>query len=117
MALQVIILNIFFEQCNENKIKLFFLHPHSSNQTQPLDLGIFYLHKDKIISFSFFKENDQIIREKIKSLHSSFHSVASPDHIQGAFEAAGAVYELGDNSLYLIIHWSKKFATKIKSIS
>lgn len=35
------------------------------------------------------------------------------EHIHGAFEAAGAVYELPNKTIYLIIHWAKDFATKL----
>ena len=65
------------------------------------------MHKEKIRKYSF-DDDDKIINDKIKSLLDSFHSVASLGHIQGAFEAAGAVYELGDRSLCPIVHGQLK---------
>lgn len=104
----------FFEVCEENMIKVFFLPAHSSNQTQPLDLGIFHLHKEKIRCLTLNdNDTDKVIKAKLRSLYSSFQSIATLEHIQGAFEAAGAVYELSNKTIYSIIHWSKDFATKL----
>lgn len=35
------------------------------------------------------------------------------EHIQGDFEAAGAVYKLPNKTIYLVIHWAKDFATNL----
>lgn len=37
-----------FDACQANNIKIFFIPPHSSNQTQMLDLGMFHLHKQNV---------------------------------------------------------------------
>ena len=101
-----------FKLCNENFIKIFFLPPHSSNQTQPLDLVVFHLHKDKIRKFFSLDVEDKFLIDKLDELYSCFQSIATLHNIKASFEAAGAIYEIGD-SFYPIIRFSKDFATHL----
>ena len=57
------------EYWDSKKVKvvvLYSLPPHSSNQTQPLDLGIFHLHKNDLLKFIILGEDEKAIIEKIK---------------------------------------------------
>lgn len=103
-----------YRLCTLHSIKIFFLPPHSSNQTQPLDLVVFHLHKDKIRHYIKLESDDSNLGEKLKLLYSAFQSIATLDHIQGSFEAAGAIYE-GSDTLTPIVHFNRNFATHILS--
>lgn len=103
-----------YRLCNENNIKIFFLPPHSSNQTQPLDLVVFHLHKDKIRKNLKLEADDIFLMEKLNELLSSFQSIATLNNIKSSFEASGAVYEVG-NSIYPVMHFSRSFATHLLS--
>lgn len=105
----------FFKICNNNNIKIFFLPPHSSHLSQPLDLCLFHLHKNKI-RMLFFNIDDQNVSEKILDLYSSFQMAATVKNIIASFEAAGAVYE-ASGSLVPIIHFSKDFNSKLSKFS
>lgn len=103
-----------YRLCSEHSIKIFFLPPHSSNQTQPLDLVVFHLHKDKIRQFIKLDSEDSMLCEKLKLLYSAFQSIATLQNIQASFEAAGAVYE-SSATLYPIVHFDRNFATHLLS--
>ena len=103
-----------YRVCTMHFIKIFFLPPHSSNQTQPLDLVVFHLHKDKIRHYIKLESDDEKIGEKLQILYATFQSIATIKHIQGSFEAAGAIYE-GSNTLNPIVHFNRNFATHILS--
>lgn len=100
--------------CAENSIKIFFLPPHSSNQTQPLDLVIFHLHKDKIRQHIKIESDDFMLAEKLTHFYSAFQSIAILEHIKASFEAAGAVYDKS-NTLNPIVHFDRNFATHLLS--
>lgn len=100
----------FFQACNDNNIKIFFLPPHSSHLTQPLDLCLFHLHKEKIRRL-FLSIDDENVSEKILDLYSAFQMAANVKNIKSSFEATGAVYE-ASGSIFPIIHFSKDFSTK-----
>lgn len=99
------------KKCYENNVKMFFLPPHSSHETQPLDLLIFHLHKDKIRKLCDDTDGE-VITDKILDLYSTFQSVANVKNIKSSFEASGAVYDIS-NSLFPIKHYSKDFATRL----
>lgn len=103
-----------YRLCSEHSIKIFFLPPHSSNQTQPLDLVVFHLHKEKIRQYIKLESDDSMLGEKLKLLYSAFQSIATLQNIQASFEAAGAVYECS-TTLYPIVHFDRNFATHLLS--
>ncbi len=103
-----------YRLCSENQIKLFFLPPHSSNQTQPLDLVVFHLHKDAIRKLIKIDSDDSQIIDKIEALYSAFQSIATLKSIKGSFEATGAVYE-SSHSVLPILHFDQNFATHLLS--
>lgn len=80
--------DFFLDECVFNKVIPIILAPHSSDQTQMLDLGIFgppkkYISKikpDKFLSSQY----KQIIR-----IINSWQAVATPSNITSAFKQAG----------------------------
>ena len=57
-----------YRLCNEHKITIFFLQPYSSNQTQPLDMVVFHLHKEQIRKYINLENDDSLLAEKLKNL-------------------------------------------------
>lgn len=65
--------NRLYDLCNKNTIKIFFIPPHSSNQTQMLDLATFHSHKENVRSARLFEiTNEDLLVDKVKMLYSSF---------------------------------------------
>lgn len=103
-----------FNACEINNIKLFFLPPHSSNQTQMLDLGMFHLHKQNVRKARLSEvDDDDALLDKIQMLLDSFQRAATYSNVKSAFEAAGVVYELIENSIMPIVQFSKDFTTRL----
>ncbi len=101
-----------FDLCNANTIKIFFIPPHSSNQTQMLDLATFHSHKENVRSARLFDiTNDDLLVDKIQMLYDSFQKAASYKTIISSFEAAGAVFE--PNGCMPIVRFSIDFTTQI----
>lgn len=104
----------FFDLCNANNIKIFFIPPHSSNQTQMLDLVTFHSHKANVRKARLFEiDDDNVLIDKIVMLLDSFQRSATFLNIRSSFEAAGAVYDLLDNYVLPIIRFSIDFTTQI----
>ena len=102
-----------FDLCNANLIKIFFIPPHSSNQTQMLDLATFHAHKENVRSARLFEiTDDDLLVDKIGMLYDSFHKAASYKNVVASFEAAGAVFEPGPNGMP-IVRFSIDFTTQI----
>ena len=47
----------FIDECEERNIKVIFLAPHSSDQTQMLDLGIFGVQKQLMLNIRIPHDN------------------------------------------------------------
>ena len=103
-----------FDACQANNIKIFFIPPHSSNQTQMLDLGMFHLHKQNVRKAKLNEvENDDVLLDKIQMLLDSFQKAATYRNVKSSFEAAGVVYEVIEDSIMPIVQFSKDFTTKL----
>ena len=104
-----------FDACNSHNIKIFFIPPHSSNQTQMLDLALFHSHKEKVRNARLFEiDDDDLLIEKVKMLFDSFQQAASYKTITKAFETAGAVFDPpGPNDCGPIVRFSIDFPTQI----
>ena len=64
-----------YRLCTKYSIKIFFLLPHSSNLSQPLDLVVFHLHKDKIIYHIKLDSDDLDLCEKLRVLYDTFQTL------------------------------------------
>lgn len=103
-----------FELCDENNIRIFFIPAHSSNQTQMLDLGTFHLHKENVRKVKLTEtEDNELLLQKIVLLLDSFQRLATYKNIRGAFEVAGAVFEVSTDNSMPIVCFSKAFTTKL----
>ena len=79
---------IFRQQCEEKRIKILFLVPHSSDQTQPLDLVTFSLFKRYYARSTFNQMISAQSNQMIKMLGAWYQ--ATPPHLNiKAFMAAG----------------------------
>lgn len=106
---------VLFDSCDANNVKIIFIPPHSSNQTQMLDLSMFHIHKENVRQARLFDiDNADLLMDKIEMLFDSFHRAASPPKIKASFAAAGAVYEVCEHYQYFpIIRFSINFTTQI----
>ena len=93
-------------------LKLFLLPPHSSNQLQVLDLGVFAIHKSLIRRLKLEEvENESEIVQIIVKIMNSWISCCTPTNIQSAWRAMGAIYELEGAAVR--IKFSYDFAVKL----
>ena len=78
----------FLDSCTENGVIPLPLPPHSSDQCQPLDLGIFHLQKSKssrmTVDKSLSAQTQQIIR-----MIDSFKQATTISNVISAFRVAG----------------------------
>ena len=93
-------------------LKIFLLPPHSSNQLQVLDLGVFAIHKSLIRKVKLEEvENESEIVQIIVKIMNSWISCCTPTNIQSAWRAMGAIYELEGAAVR--IKFSYDFAVKL----
>ena len=105
---------LFNEVCERLNLRIFWLPPHSSNQLQVLDLGVFGVHKGLIKKCRINEiENESDIVQIIVKIMNSWCSVCTPTNIQSAWRAMGAVYSLNDNDNTVILTFKKEFAIKL----
>ena len=101
-----------FKMCEENNLYVVFLAPHSSNQTQPMDLGIFHVHKEKIRHTNLDSYDDSNFVSAIVQLYNAWQLTATTQNIIGAWKAMGATYEVLPG-MCSIVRFNMDFAIKI----
>ena len=79
----------FLELCTEWDIYPLFEPPNSSDQIQPLDLGIFGVQKNRGIADDKFKSNHS---KQIARMLNSWHYATTPINVINAFKRAGIVH-------------------------
>jgi hypothetical protein len=94
-GLQVHSSDFFLDECTHFNVNSILLPVHSSDQTQPLDLGIFGPQKGerKILPREDLSEQ---VRE-ILQIFCSWQRAAVPPNIVSAFKQAGFLYSLDSN--------------------
>ena len=92
-----------YDLCEEINIRVFFLPSHSSNQTQPLDLGIFHIHKCFIRKNPFHDIDETMLVKRIIDIYSAWTRAAIVENITQAFAAAGAIYYIGGKSYTCVV--------------
>ena len=106
--------NDLYDLCNKNNIKIFFIPPHSSNQTQMLDLATFHSHKENVRKARILDiDNDDLLIDKIIMLYDSFHRSASYSNIISSFETAGVVYDVSESDHRPIVRMSIDHTTRL----
>jgi hypothetical protein len=103
----------FKDICVDLNLCVFYLPPHSSNQTQPLDLGLFHVHKSRIRNTKL-DVDDSLLVERISAIYHSWQSAATSVNITSAWEASGAVFTVGGPS-FTFIRFGKEYASKVSS--
>ena len=100
-----------YEVCKQLNIKIIWLPSHSSHKTQPLDLGIFAIHKFYLRRDKTEDDSSQLVK-RIVDLYNAWQKTATVENITSAFKCAGAYFIAGGPSNTLI-KFSKVFATKV----
>ena len=97
----------FFELCNSVNMKVFFLPAHSSNQTQPLDLGVFHLHKAQIRKQVFEDDPEggstSHFVKTVELLINTWEKVSTTSVVMGAWKAMGAEFVIHSISCTKVI--------------
>ena len=88
----------FLEECLFRNISVTFLAAHSSDQTQPLDLGIFSVAKAAQQRCRPSMELGQQTKQILKLLY-GWHAAVTPPNIIGAFREGGIISELQNGVL------------------
>jgi hypothetical protein len=80
----------FLDECTHRGTETLFLPSHSSDLTQPLDLGLFNLEKAKAARTKPMKELNPQTRQVIKALH-GYQKACCPNHATSAFRRVGII--------------------------
>ena len=105
--------NTFFKLCEAINFHVIYLPPHSSNQTQPMDLGIFHLHKNKIRHLDLNEVDESMFVKSICKLLFGWEQIATTQNIMGTWTAMGTAFEIGGSSC-TFVRFKKEFAMKLK---
>jgi hypothetical protein len=90
----------FLQQCANRNIKVKFLVPHSSDQTQPLDLLTFALMKQRFSSSKFCRLSNAQSNKVVRMLGAWF-AASAPHHNVEAFMTMGLIPEIEGEIFYL----------------
>ena len=103
----------FLELCEPENIVCRLIHPHTSDQLQPVVLGIFGIQKrwqtNITVEASLNRQTKQIIK-----ICDSYRMATTPKNVIGAFRKGGLVTWLGDTTLTLMIRVDPSFATALR---
>ena len=103
----------FLDLCSENGVIVFPLPPHSSDQCQPLDLGIFHVQKSRMqrmtVDTSLCAQTIQIIK-----MLDSFEQATTVSNVVSVFRAVGILSKYDDESQMLMPYVDKSFAKKVR---
>ena len=77
----------------ELNLKILYIPPHTSDQLQPLDLGIFGIQKRKYNKIKKYSPKEPIsdLSKHILGVYRSLWQSSDPVHVKSCFEAAGIV--------------------------
>ncbi len=104
--------DIFLDECSKNGIIPFFLPPHSSDQTQPLDIGIFAVQKTKMnrifVPSGLSQQSSQLIK-----IIDSFRQTSTISNVISAFRGAGIVSSF-DKEYGLVAKVDRSQAIKVR---
>ena len=102
----------FFQMMEKLNIYVVFIPPHSSNQVQPLDLGTFHVHKERIRHTDLDNMDDSHFVSIICQLFFGWECTVTISNVKGAWEAMGAVFEVGGPTC-TYIRFHKQYALKL----
>ena len=96
----------FFEVCYSLNMQVFFLPAHSSHITQPLDLGIFAVHKQYSKLPSKIDDIDEdAMTELVIRIFTGWQKAATTANIVSAWKQVGACYVRGTVSYNAIVFY------------
>ena len=87
--------------------------PHTSDQLQPLDLGIFADQKRWQSNVSVDQELNRQTKQIIK-ICDSYRMATTPKNVVSAFRKGGLVTWLDEESLTLMVRVDRSFATAVR---
>jgi transposase len=88
----------FTDECIARGIFPIFIPPHSSDQVQICDLGIFAITKRKILSIRVSPDLSAQTRQIVR-IFCGLQAAANPPNIRGAFDAGGICVKIVDRKL------------------
>ena len=103
----------FEAMCEEENIILLFYPPHSSDQLQPCDLGLFANQKRWSGNITVDSRLNRQTKQAIKILD-SLRMAATPKNITGAFRKSGIVNRYDTDSGQLVAHVDRPSATAVR---
>lgn len=103
----------FLELLDEENIIYRFIPPHTSDQLQPLDLGIFANQKRCQSNITVDSTLNRQTRQVIK-MYDSYRMATTPKNTVGAFRRGGIVTWLDDTNLTLMVRVDRKYATAVR---
>jgi hypothetical protein len=93
----------FEAECEARNIELVFLVPHSSDQTQPLDVITLSALKGHFARARVARVNTPQSRKIVRML-GSFHAATAPDQVVEAFMSMGLIPEERGGEMYLTVN-------------
>jgi hypothetical protein len=94
--------SLFEEQCRARDIELVFVVPHSSDQTQPLDVITFAVLKGHFASARVARVNTEQSTKIVRML-GPFYAATAPHLVIEAFMSMGLIPEERGGEMYLTI--------------
>ena len=105
----------FVSMCEEENIQCMFLPPHTSDQLQPCDLGLFAVQKRWMNSIQIQGDLNKQTRQIVKIID-SYRMATTFKNVTGAFRKAGIVSYVDEN-LRLIARFDIRFATAVRHLN
>ena len=105
----------FQELAESENIVLRFIPPHSSDQVQPLDLGIFSNQKRWQNNISVEAQLNRQTKQVIKIVD-SYRMATTFKNVVSSFRRAGIVTWLDETTLTLMVRVDKSYATAVRDV-
>ena len=103
----------FLELASEANIICKFIPPHTSDQLQPLDLGVFGNQKRWQGNITVEADLNRQTKQVIK-IYDSYRMATTPKNVIGAFRKAGLVVWFDTTTMMLMLRVDRQFATAIR---
>ena len=103
----------FLELALEANIICKFIPPHTSDQLQPLDLGVFGNQKRWQGNITVEADLNRQTKQVIK-IYDSYRMATTPKNVIGAFRKAGLVVWFDTTTMMLMLRVDRQFATAIR---
>ena len=104
----------FEDLCDENNVFLQLIPPHSSDQLQFLDLGIFAIQKRWMSNISIPCANMNPQTKQVIRIHDSYVMSTTPKNIIGAFRAGGIITKWDNERQMLMAEVRPELAHRVR---